>query len=72
MPRNELGEVDQLLGVLHDEVGAVLPGHEAAQVAEEVGRGDREALQDHRDVQALEQAQLLGALHHDDLARHVF
>src|SRR5262249_39710390 len=39
-------------------------------VAEEVPRRDREALQDHRHVEALEQTQLLGALDDDDLPGH--
>ena len=36
MPRKASAVVDPLLGVLDDEVGAVLPRHEAAKIAEEM------------------------------------
>src|SRR5262245_28550042 len=65
-----VGEVDALLGILDDEVGAALAGDEAAQVAEEMAARDREALHDHRDVEALEPAEVLLAPYLDDPTGH--
>jgi len=65
-----VGVVDSLVGILDHEVLAVLPGDEAAQVSEEVPSRHRQPLNDHRDVEPLENTELLTAFDFDHLARH--
>ena len=65
-----VGIVDPLFGILHHEVGAVLPSDEAAQIPEEVTARHLETLDDHRDVEPLEPADLVVAFDLNDAARH--
>ena len=62
--------VDPLLGILHDEVRAILARDEAPEIAEEVPARDGQPLQDHGNVRPLDPAELLVALDLDDLAGH--
>ena len=64
-----VGVVDALFGVL-DHEGHRLAAQVAAEVAEEVGRRSAQARDDHGNVQALEEGELLRALDLHHPGRH--
>jgi hypothetical protein len=63
-------KVDALFRILHHEVATILPGHEAAQISEEVSPRYEQTLDDRGQVEAFEPAEVRIALDLDHITRH--